>query len=133
MDNEGASRRQCSATTRKGARCRTRALPGRDHCGLHSPEAVEGRRLGGVNRSNAHRATIRLPPDLRAVADMLAEGIEQTRDGAMKPQVLTAMAAGTTALLRVVELALLAAQLDEMKRQIAEIQAQRTIEAGFYR
>ena len=107
MADEVTGKRRCSTTTKSGAQCRGKALAGREYCAIHSPESIEGRRLGGVNRSNAHRATIRLPPDLRAVADMLVEGIEQTRDGAMKPPVLTAMAAGTTALLRVVELALL--------------------------
>lgn len=128
--NEGTSERQCSATTRKGTPCRTRALPGRDYCGLHSPEAVEGRRRGGVNRSNAQRGLQLMPPDLKQVAELVSVAIRQVYDGDLEPRQLSSMAAGTTALCKVLEVALLRTEVDALRDQVAQLVAQRTIEGG---
>lgn len=123
--------RRCSVLTKSGTQCRGKALPDRPYCAVHSPEAIEGRRRGGVNRSNVQRGLKRLPPTLREVADMLADGIEQTRDGKMKPPVLSAMAAGTSALVKVAEVAMLASQVEEMRRQVADLLAQRSQEGSY--
>lgn len=128
MTTELASKQRCGAQTLKGAQCRGVAMPGERLCVLHSERAAEGRKRGGQNHANVARATKRLPPDLRAIADMLAEGIEATRDGRMKPAVLTAMAAGSSGLLKVIELAVLMHQVDEMRGQVAALMAQRALE-----
>src|SRR5690242_5839272 len=119
---------QCEMTTKAGGRCRGRVLPGQTYCTMHSPQAIEGRRLGGEHRSNVERAARRLPPDLRQIVDMLSEGIEDVRSGALPASRLTAMAAGASAVVRVVEVALLQAELETLRGQVAELTTQRALE-----
>lgn len=56
---------QCSAETKAGARCRSRALPGRDRCFTHDPsradELAAARRRGGKGKANKARARKQLP------------------------------------------------------------------------
>lgn len=124
--------RLCGALTKSGSPCRARALPdGSGFCFAHVPGSDQARVQGGRARSNVQRGLKRLPPTLREVADMLADGIERTRDGTMKPPVLTAMAAGTSALVKVAEVAMLASQVEEMRRQVAELLAQKHQEGSY--
>lgn len=120
---------QCERETKAGNRCRGRALPGCDYCAMHSPQSVEGRKLGGERHSTIERAAKRLPPDMRQLVDMLAQGVEDVRDGALKPAQLTAMAAGASAAVKVLELALLSAEIETLRGQVAELATQRAIEA----
>ena len=104
-------------------------MTGREHCALHSPESIEGRRRGGVGRSTVQRAAKRLPPDLRQVFDMLCVGVDDVRAGALQPTQLTAMASGAAAAIRVLEAALLVAEVETLQRQVTTlVQAQRALE-----
>ena len=122
---EGTSRQQCSATTRSGSQCRGLALAGRDYCAVHSPESVEGRRQGGVNRSNARRSLKVAPADMRQIADLISVAIQRVNDAEMDPRQLSAMAAGTTALCRVLELVLLRAEVDTLRSQVTALMQER--------
>jgi hypothetical protein len=130
---EVAGERRCNALTRSGTQCRVRALPNRAYCALHSPEAVQGRRVGGVARSNVARGLKRLPPSLRDVMDMIAEGIRECHEGTLKPAQLQAMAAGGRTLIELVEAAVLAPELEALRLQVAELLAlSRREEGGGY-
>ena len=109
--------------TLAGAPCRGRALPERDYCVFHSAEAIEGRRIGGAASSNVQRGLKRLPPSLREVMDHVAIGVEQVHEGALKPAQLSAMAAGAMALIKLVEAAVLAPEIEALRLQVAELVA----------
>lgn len=128
---EGADRLRCAAVTRSGEQCRGKALPDREHCAVHSPEAIEGRRRGGVNHSNARRSLRVMPPDLQEIATLVSVAIRQVHDGELPPQRLSAMSAGTAALCRVLEVALLRAEVTALREQIEALQVQRAIEGGY--
>jgi hypothetical protein len=118
---------RCETITKSGQQCRGRALPGETYCAVHSPQANVGRSLGRQHRSIV-RAAKRLPPDMRQLVDMLAEGVEDVRDGQLKPAQLSAMAAGASAAVKVLELALLTAELEVLRGQVAELALQRAQE-----
>lgn len=125
-----AERRRCGALTKSGAYCRAWALPdGRGFCFAHAPGSDQARVQGGHARSNVQRGVRRLPPDLRDVMGRVATAVEQVHEGALDPRRLSAMASGAQALIRLVEVALLSNEIEELQRQVAEIAAQRTIEA----
>ncbi len=71
-----------------------------------------------------------MPPDLREVADLVAVAIRQVHQNDLEPRQLSAMAAGTTALCKVLEVALLRAEVDALRDQVAQLVAQRTVEGG---
>ena len=129
---EGLDKRQCSATTRKGAQCRGVALPDSDVCALHSPAAVEGRRQGGVASSHVQRGLKRLPPNLKGVMDLIATAVQEVYDGELKPAQLQAMAAGGRTLIELVEAAVLAPELEALRLQVAELLVQKQQEGGRY-
>lgn len=116
-------KQRCAAMTRAGAPCRGWALPERDYCVFHSAEAVEGRRSGGAASSNVQRGLKRLPPNLREVMDHVALGVEQVHEGALKPAQLSAMAAGAMALIKLVEAAVLAPEVEALRVQVRELLA----------
>lgn len=121
-------RRRCSALTKSGAYCRGQALAGRDVCAVHSVEAVEGRRQGGQNRSNARRSLKVAPADMRQIAELISVAIRQVHDGQLEPARLSAMSSGTAALCKVLELVLLRSEVDALRDQVAELAAQRLVE-----
>lgn len=123
-------KRRCAAMTRAGAPCRGWALPERDYCVFHSAEAVEGRRSGGAASSNVQRGLKRLPPSLREVMEHVALGVEQVHEGALKPAQLSAMAAGATALIKLVEAAVLAPEIEALRAQVRELLALSEREEG---
>ncbi len=57
---------RCRATTRAGAPCAARPLPGQRLCPWHAPQLAERRaewsRKGGEGKGNARRASKELPP-----------------------------------------------------------------------
>jgi hypothetical protein len=123
---------RCETITKSGQQCRGRALPGETYCAVHSPQANVGRSLGRQHRSTIVRAAKRLPPDMRQLVDMLAEGVEDVRDGKLKPAQLSAMAAGASAAVKVLELALLTAELEVLRGQVAELALQRAQEVSHH-
>lgn len=123
--------RRCSVATKSGSQCRGKALPDRDCCAVHSQEAIEGRRLGGTNRSNARRSMKVAPADMRQIADLISVAIQRVNDDKMDPRALSSMASGATALVRILELVLLRSELDALRDQVAQLVAQRTIEGGY--
>lgn len=123
-------KRRCSVLTKSGTQCRGTALSDREYCAVHSPEAIEGRRQGGVNRSNARRSMKVAPADMRQIADLISVAIQRVNDDKMDPRALSSMASGATALVRILELVLLRSELDALRDQVAQLQAQRTIEGG---
>ncbi len=78
-------------------------------CCFHDPELqkpmADARRKGGVNRSNAARASKRIPKDMQALASQLMEAITETYSGELDPKRLSAMGTAAGAVVRIHEVA----------------------------
>ncbi len=94
-------RRQCTAPTQAGPRCRADALPGEDLCFTHSPrvkvERADARRRGGQAKSNAARAAKMWAAVGREIPDenlpaLLKAAMLDVRAGKIEPAVATALA-----------------------------------------
>lgn len=96
----------CRATRTNGSPCKATATPS-GLCCFHDPELqkpmADARRRGGVNRSNAARASKRIPKDMQALASQLMEAISECYTGDLDPKRLSAMASGAGAVVRVHE------------------------------
>ena len=71
-----------------------------------------------------------MPPSLREVMEHVALGVEQVHEGALKPAQLSAMAAGATALIKLVEAAVLAPEVEALRAQVRELLALSEREEG---
>ena len=95
----GQTQGQCTAQTRYGARCRSRALPDRDVCHFHAPERAESlrasRKAGGRATSLEVRALkqLREGESLALAEQRLLEVMSSLIDGSVEPQAASAMAA----------------------------------------
>ncbi len=76
--------------------------------------------------SNVQRGLKRLPPNLREVMDHVAVGVEQVHEGTLMPGQLSAMAAGATALVKLVEAAVLAPGIEALRLQDAALSRRRS-------
>lgn len=94
-------RRQCTATTQAGPRCRADALPGEALCFTHSPtvraQREESRRRGGRAKSNAARAAKLWVAAGRQIPDddlplIVKALIVDVREGRVEPGTATAIA-----------------------------------------
>jgi hypothetical protein len=115
----------CIHKKRNGQCCRANALPGKHHCTFHDPELeeerAEGRRRGGVNRS---QKAATLPPDtqdlsLMSVADvvgLLGQTINQVRTGQLDARVGNCLFVGAGVLLK-------ALQGEDMEQRIAALES----------
>ena len=93
--------RQCTATTKSGARCKGVALSDESLCFVHAPSMQarrdESRRRGGQAKSNAARAAKMWAATGREIAPddlpaMLRAAILDVRVGTIEPSVATAIA-----------------------------------------
>jgi len=114
-------RNRCAATKPDGTPCRAGRVAGTPYCIFHQcdPEArersAEARRRGGENSARLTRALRRLPADLRAVYDRLAEALDQVHSGALDPTRAHAMAALSRAMVAVLDSAETLRRLDDIE------------------
>ncbi len=127
-----ADARQCTATKVDGSPCLARALPGGDRCLFHEPARAAqrdaGRKAGGRQRSKPAavlpEGTADLP--LATMADVLAAlgaTVNQVRRGTIDTKVGNCVGYLLATVMKALEGSDLARQLDELRRQVAEVQA----------
>src|SRR5262245_19018245 len=117
------------AMKKDGSPCPVEARPS-GYCWAHDPGLAEaraaGRRQGGRTRSTPAAVLPADAPDLpvRTVADVVAllgTTINETRRGELDPKVANAVGYLTSVLLRALQDSDLAAQLDELRRELEEL------------
>jgi hypothetical protein len=116
---------RCSSSRSDGGPCRAAAMPGRDRCIFHDPEAAErrqeGRREGGRIRSQP-RAT--LPPErdrvvvasAKDVCKLLSDTIHEVRTGQLDPKIANAVGYLASVMVR-------ALQAGELEDRMAALEA----------
>jgi hypothetical protein len=109
----------CQAVTAQGLPCKGRARAD-GYCLAHTPSLeerrAEARVKGGEHRSNVHRAAKRLPPDLKAIIDVLVDALSEVHDGRITPAQATAMSSLAGAISKLHESADLAARIDALEQ-----------------
>lgn len=89
--------RRCKAMTKKGKRCKARALKGSDYCVAHEPvlagQRVQWRRAGG--RASSKKATLEEAEALETpgeIKKLLAKTISAVENGNIDPKTANAIA-----------------------------------------
>jgi hypothetical protein len=124
---------QCTGTTKTGAPCRARALPGADTCVTHDPgriaDLAEWRRRGGKAKSNKARARKALPAEILTAAEIqgvLAKALRQVLSGDLEPGRANAAATIARALLAAKQVSDLEDRLTALESAAGLTEGQRT-------
>lgn len=117
---------RCAATKPDGSPCRAAAKHGSRFCVFHDPDpeararSEEVRVRGGANSARLTRAMKRLPSDLRAVYDRLAQALEEVHAGTLDANRAHAMAALSRAMVTVLDSAETLHRLDSIERLLED-------------
>lgn len=117
-------RASCDATTRAGAPCRGRPLPGSPRCFAHD-ERLEGvraeaRTRGGEHSSHTHRALARMPAPIAEAVGLLRVAMAEVHRGELEPARANAMANCARALATVWDVHVTEGRLDEVERHLEQ-------------
>lgn len=121
--------RQCTATTKAGARCSIRRVMADGLCFYHSPLAAAQRMsassAGGVGRGSTKRALKTLPPKLRTVAEKLHKAFEQACDDTLTSETAHLIAPLANALVKVLQAGEMEERMRRVEEQLARQETQR--------
>jgi hypothetical protein len=95
----------CTAPKRDGSRCTTRIVGDSSYCFAHDPtlaaKRAEANARGGRNKRRTRRLQRLLPETLKPVVVLLLDAIEEVHRGELAPAQASAIAALSSALVRV--------------------------------
>jgi hypothetical protein len=123
-------RPHCSVVKPDGTACQAYALPGQQTCVFHDPNRKEAgreaRRRGARTRNTP---PITVPADAedlelehpRDVMRLLADSINRLRKGNLDPRIANAIGYLASGLLKAIDWAVVAEQLDQLKREMDEM------------
>lgn len=116
--------RTCTATTKAGMPCRAPATSADGRlCLVHDPDRRDQLKIaqaqGGSARSNANRASRRLPDDLKDVGAMLLTAMRDVRDGKLDPRTASALASLSNAYRGIFETGTLDQKLADIDSRLA--------------
>ncbi len=113
----------CTATRADGTPCKGRALPGRSLCWAHSPDhqakAVEARRKGGSNRSNASRAKKHMSREVRDIVQIVEAAMGGVLQSKITPPQAQAVASLAGAWVKLHELGEMESRLRDLEERAA--------------
>lgn len=119
-----AERKTCLGTKRDGTRCGSTALLPTGYCTAHSPGYREKRRAdsarGGRRKANRERMSRNMPADMRTLAEDLTEVFRLVREGQLESKVGSALASIAGAIVKVHEVGVLTAKLEDIERRLRE-------------
>jgi len=118
--------RRCKATNANGQPCSAQPVRASGLCVWHCPDSAaqltEGRRRGGVARSNAQRARKKYAGaalSLRSVQGLLSTVLQDVIDGTTEPGIATAAATVGRAIASVAQVGDLETRLAELEERAA--------------
>lgn len=124
----------CQATRRDGRPCGSVIVLPSGRCPMHDPnrqaQIRTARATGGRNKSRAARAQKLIPNTLRPIFDLIGEALRQTYAGEMDPRVLTALAAGVSAIVKIYSSVTVEQQIADLQDQVDRLQAPASARRG---
>lgn len=122
--NDTIPNKRCEAVLKDGTACGGYKVQGSRYCFVHSPhlreKATEARRRGGKRQWTVQLKDWEDMPltNLEDCKKFMARGLNDLRSGRITPQILSSMASGITALVKVIDLVDMERRIDALEKKV---------------